>query len=196
LQLRALNLSSCRARLSLQGFRQPLLRRLGERRSVARKYVDEWAKQHPDVVKHSVASNPATPNPKAADLAVVFFETFSAEHPGQFPSSVTHTGSDGNRLSTIEPVKDGGDVQPIFFDMWRQDHPNVALQDVPGDFVTTSARDLTRTSRWRMQPTNSIAWRWRGRKIRSVLRPRSAPTSPHCRVSKQLYRLAVWSANF
>src|ERR1700675_3841703 len=55
------------------------------------KYIDDWAKQHPDVVKHWVTANPATPNPKAADLAVVFFETFSAEHPGQFPSSVTHT---------------------------------------------------------------------------------------------------------
>ena len=106
------------------------------------KYVDDWAKQHADVVKHWVAANPATPSPKAADLAVVFFETFSAEHPGQFPSSVTHTGSDGKSVSAIEPVKDGADIQSIFFDMWRQDHPDVALQDVPGDFVTTSVSGL------------------------------------------------------
>jgi potassium-transporting ATPase KdpC subunit len=106
------------------------------------KYVDAWATQHRQAVKQWIAANPATPNPKAADLAVVFFETFSAEHPGQFPSSVTHTGSDGKNVSAIELVKDGADVQSIFFDMWRQDHPDVALQDVPGDFVTTSGSGL------------------------------------------------------
>src|SRR5579864_406906 len=106
------------------------------------KYVDDWAKQHPAVVKKWIAANPATPNPKAADLAVVFFETFSAEHPGQFPSGVTHTDSNGKSITTIEPVKGGADVQSIFFDMWRQDHPGVGLQDVPGDFVTTSGSGL------------------------------------------------------
>ncbi|NPT61921.1 potassium-transporting ATPase subunit C [Paraburkholderia elongata] len=106
------------------------------------KYVDDWTKQHPAVVKKWIAANPATPNPKAADLAVVFFERFSAEHPGQFPSSVTRTGSDGKSVTTIEPVKDGADVQSIFFDTWRQDHPDVVLQEVPGDFVTTSGSGL------------------------------------------------------
>lgn len=105
-------------------------------------YVDDWAKQHLAVVKQWIVANPATPNPKAADLAMVFFETFSAEHPGQFPSSVTHTGSDGKSVTAIEPVKDGADVQSIFFDTWRQDHPDVALQEVPGDFVTTSGSGL------------------------------------------------------
>jgi potassium-transporting ATPase KdpC subunit len=44
--------------------------------------VDAWAKAHDDVVKDWIKKNPATPQPKAADLAVVFFETFSNEHPG------------------------------------------------------------------------------------------------------------------
>ncbi|KEZ05134.1 potassium transporter [Burkholderia sp. MSh2] len=30
----------------------------------------------------------------------------------------------------------------MFFDTWRQDHADVALQDVPGDFVTTSGSGL------------------------------------------------------
>lgn len=106
------------------------------------KYVDDWAKQHPKVVSQWVSANTGTPNPKAADLAVTFFETFSAELPGQFPSSVTHVGSDGKSVTAIEPVKDGADVQSIFFDMWRQGHPDVVLQDVPGDFVTTSGSGL------------------------------------------------------
>jgi K+-transporting ATPase ATPase C chain len=75
-------------------------------------------------------------------LAVVFFENFSKENPGRFPSSVTANGADGKPVTQIEPVKEGADIQSTFFDMWRQEHPDVALQDVPGDMVTTSASGL------------------------------------------------------
>src|ERR1019366_7105876 len=96
-------------------------------------YVDSWTKAHPAAVADWVKANPSTPQPKAADLAVVFFENFSKENPGRFPSAVTHTGADGKTTTAIEPVKDGSDVQSIFFDMWRQDHPDADLQKVPGD---------------------------------------------------------------
>jgi potassium-transporting ATPase KdpC subunit len=105
-------------------------------------YVDAWTKQHPSDVKQWIAANPGTPQPKAADLAVPFFVSYSSEHPGTFPSAVTHKDSSGKDVTTIEPVKTGSDIQSIFFDMWRTDHPNVALQDVPGDFVTTSGSGL------------------------------------------------------
>jgi potassium-transporting ATPase KdpC subunit len=105
-------------------------------------YVDAWAKAHDDVVKDWIKKNPATPQPKAQDLAVVFFESFSNDHPGMFPSSVTKTGSDGKSVTDIEPVSAGSDIQSIFFNMWRQDHPDVALNDVPGDLVTASASGL------------------------------------------------------
>lgn len=55
---------------------------------------------------------------------------------------VTRTGSDGKSVTTLEPMKDGSDIQSMFFDMWRQDQPDVAVQDVPGDFVTTSGSGL------------------------------------------------------
>ena len=45
-------------------------------------------------------------------------------------------------MTDIEPVNAGSDVQSIFFDMWRSDHPDVALNDVPGDLVTASASGL------------------------------------------------------
>ena len=96
-------------------------------------YVDDWTKAHADLVADWVKKNPATPQPKAADLAVLFFETYSNEHPGTFPSAVG---------TTIQPVKEGSDIQSIFFDTWRSDHPDVALNDVPGDLVTTSASGL------------------------------------------------------
>ncbi|NTX30708.1 potassium-transporting ATPase subunit C [Burkholderia pyrrocinia] len=104
--------------------------------------VDAWAKQHPDAVKQWIAANPSIPQPKAPDLAVPFFESFSAGHPGMFPSAVTHTAADGKKTTAIEPVNAGADIQTIFFDTWRQDHPDVALQNVPGDFVTTSGSGL------------------------------------------------------
>ena len=105
-------------------------------------YVDAWAKAHPEIVAKWIKDNSATPQPKAADLAVVFFENFSKEHPGQFLSSVEHKGKDGKAVMIIEPVKVGSDIQSTFFTMWREEHPDVELQDVPGDYVTASGSGL------------------------------------------------------
>lgn len=104
--------------------------------------VDSWAKTHPAIVAQWIKDNPGTPQPKAADLSVVFFENFSKENPGRFPSAVSHKGADGKTQTTVEPVKEGLDIQSIFFDMWRQDHPDADLQDIPGDLVTTSGSGL------------------------------------------------------
>jgi K+-transporting ATPase ATPase C chain len=105
-------------------------------------YVDDWSKAHPAAVAQFVKDNPGTPEPKAADLAVAFFKDFSMAHPGQFPSAVTKNGADGKPVTALEPVKEGSDIQSIFFDMWRQDHAQADLQEVPGDLVTTSASGL------------------------------------------------------
>ena len=105
-------------------------------------YVDNWSKAHPDLVAKWIKDNPATPQPKAPDLAVVFFENLSKDNPGRFPSAVTRKGADGKDQTTIEPVKDGSDIQSVFFDMWRQEHPEGDLQDIPGDMVTTSGSGL------------------------------------------------------
>src|SRR6266481_6440019 len=37
-------------------------------------YVEAWAKAHPAIVARWIKDNPGTPQPKAPDLAVVFFE--------------------------------------------------------------------------------------------------------------------------
>jgi K+-transporting ATPase ATPase C chain len=100
-------------------------------------FVNAWAKAHPDVVAQFVKDNPGTPQPQATDLAAVFFQNFSQENPGKFPSAVTN-----GTATTIQPVSTGTDIQSIFFDMWRQDHPNADLNDVPGDMVTTSGSGL------------------------------------------------------
>jgi potassium-transporting ATPase KdpC subunit len=104
-------------------------------------YVDAWTKKHMSIVQQWIKANPGTPQPKAPDLAVVFFETFSKENPGHFPSAVTKQVN-GKSVTDIEPVNTGTDIQSNFFDMWRQEHPAADLQDVPGDMVTTSGSGL------------------------------------------------------
>lgn len=105
-------------------------------------YVDNWIKKHSSVLAKFVKDNPAMQHPKSTDLAVVFFQNFSKENPDKFPSAVSHTGTNGKIETTIEPVNTGLDIQAIFFDMWRQEHPDVVLQAVPGDLVTTSGSGL------------------------------------------------------
>jgi K+-transporting ATPase ATPase C chain len=105
-------------------------------------YVDAWSKAHPAIVAQFVKDNPGTPQPQVSDLAMVFFEHFSKDHPGMFPSSVTHKDANGKDVTEIMPVKEGSDVETTFFLMWREDHPGVRMEDVPGDLVTASGSGL------------------------------------------------------
>jgi len=104
-------------------------------------YVDDWTKKHADIVTQWKKDNPGTPDPKAADLAIIFFETLSKENPGKFPSVVQHQEG-GKTVSVVEPVNQGSDIQSIFFDMWRQEHADAPLQNVPADMVTASGSGL------------------------------------------------------
>ena len=105
-------------------------------------YVDDWTKAHADLVAKWIKENPGTPEPKAADLAMLFFENFSNENPGKSPAGVTETGADGKPQTTIRPMNEGSDIQSTFCLMWREEHPDVALEDVPGDLVMASASGL------------------------------------------------------
>ena len=118
-------------------------------------YVLDWEKAHPAVVAKFKTDNPTITDPQPADLAVVFFETFSKENPGKFPSLVTppapttapstgvaQTAPTSAPAQVMMAVNTGSDIQSFFFDMWRQDHPDADLQDVPGDLVTTSGSGL------------------------------------------------------
>ncbi|MFZ1978322.1 MAG: potassium-transporting ATPase subunit C [Bacteroidota bacterium] len=105
-------------------------------------YVSDWEKTHPDIVSQFIKSNPSTPKPAPTDLAVTFFQSFSNDNPGKFPSVVSDTAPDGKSIKVIKAVNTGSDIQSIFFEMWRQDHATVALQNIPGDMVTTSGSGL------------------------------------------------------
>src|SRR5208283_4107317 len=104
-------------------------------------YVDAWAKANPKIVAQFIKDNPSTPEPKAPDLAVVFFKDFSEKNPGKFLTAVTKT-ENGKSVTTFDVVDSGSDIQSTFFLMWREDHPDADLQDLPGDFVTASASGL------------------------------------------------------
>jgi K+-transporting ATPase ATPase C chain len=105
-------------------------------------YVEAWQKAHPDEVVQWIRDNPNTPEPKPEDLAVPFFVSYSAEHPGTYPSQVEHKTADGKTEKIMEPVKEGTDLQAYFFDMWRQENPDVDLQPVPADMVMASGSGL------------------------------------------------------
>jgi potassium-transporting ATPase KdpC subunit len=105
-------------------------------------YVEAWARSYPVLLARFMRENPGIVQPNATDLAVTFFRDFSARNPGAFPSSATRKGADGKTATSIEPVRDGADIQAIFFDMWRTDHPDADLEDIPGDLVTTSGSGL------------------------------------------------------
>jgi K+-transporting ATPase ATPase C chain len=89
-----------------------------------------------------VEKNPETTEPKPADLAVPFFESYIETHPGTFPSAVDHKTPDDKTVKTIKPVREGGDIAKMFFDMWRQEHADADLEPVPADMVMASGSGL------------------------------------------------------
>jgi K+-transporting ATPase ATPase C chain len=107
-------------------------------------YVAAWEAANPDdVTKWKTDNNNSDPAPEdlAAGIAGGFFASFSKDHPGTFPG-VAEYEKDGKTAKTIGPVKEGSDIQSLFFDMWLQEHPDVDLQRVPADMVTTSGSGL------------------------------------------------------
>lgn len=103
----------------------------------------QWAKLHPSFAKAWVQHDPerkayvdswAKTFPTNGDtLYVRFFQIFSQENPGKFPSIV-----DG----TLIPIDTGPEIQSLFFSSWQKAHPNIKLNNVPADMVMSSASGL------------------------------------------------------
>ena len=107
-------------------------------------YVADWEAKHTadvDKWKSENTFDPDKPEDLAAGIAVPFFTSFSSDHPGTFPG-VAEYEKDGKTAKTIGPVKEGGDIQGLFFDMWLCDHPDADLDKVPADMVTASGSGL------------------------------------------------------
>lgn len=118
--------------------------------------VAQWAMQNKDLARYWIKSDPihttfvsqwikANSLPvvsNANDTAVIFFQNFSEKNPGKFPVIVVHSEPNGKTEQKIDLVDKGIEIQSTFFELWRQDHPNLDLENVPGDLVTTSASGL------------------------------------------------------
>jgi K+-transporting ATPase ATPase C chain len=104
-------------------------------------HVMAWASEHADEVAQWKKEH-ENAEPKPEDLAGIFFASHSKEHPGTFPGAVEAAGEDGKTQKQIQPLKEGSDIQGIFFDMWRQEHPTVELEPVPADMVMASGSGL------------------------------------------------------
>src|SRR5208283_4432874 len=83
-------------------------------------YVAGWEAKHPDdVAKWKTDNDSSDPKPEdlAAGIAGGFFTSFSKDHPGAFPG-IAEFEKDGTTAKTIGPVKEGSDIQSLFFDLW------------------------------------------------------------------------------
>jgi K+-transporting ATPase ATPase C chain len=89
--------------------------------------VASWLADHPQVVADWKTKNPDSGDPKEDDLAVDFFKSNAATFHASWPKLI-----DDSAWS----------VPAVFFDMWRQEHPDVELADVPADMVMTSGSGL------------------------------------------------------
>jgi potassium-transporting ATPase KdpC subunit len=113
-------------------------------------FLSQWAEDLPELHKIWLASdahadwkkqNPDK-TPTTADLGGGFFEIFSKTYPGEWPTLEENETKAKEKRKKLKRVKESSEIQSVFFDMWRQDHPNADLELVPADMVMASASGL------------------------------------------------------
>jgi K+-transporting ATPase ATPase C chain len=91
------------------------------------KLVEAWIAAHPQEAGAWRKENPGKEGPGAGDLAVEFFADHSRTRAGDWPTP----GSDAS-----------WSLAAVFFDMWRHEHPQADLLEVPADMVMASGSGL------------------------------------------------------
>jgi potassium-transporting ATPase KdpC subunit len=91
---------------------------------------------------HSQLAAALKENATSADIAQAFFPLFSKRYPGEWLTVEDDQTKATEKRKKLVRGKESADIQGIFFDMWRQEHPDVPLEEVPADMVTASASGL------------------------------------------------------
>ncbi len=86
--------------------------------------------------------NPGEAGPPLGTIVQSFFQSFAKKYPGQWPILEDFETAAKKPRKRLVPSKRGADIQTVFFDMWRQDHPDVPLELVPADMVMASGSGL------------------------------------------------------
>ena len=107
----------------------------------AKDFVKAWFASHPAELEAWKKENADKSDPAPDDLAVPFFVGFAKEKPATW---LTLTGEDKKKtVALVGPdAAAPADIAAVFFDLWRQDHPQVDLVDVPADLVMSSGSGL------------------------------------------------------
>lgn len=104
-------------------------------------FVAQWQKDLPASYSRWRQVNPDKDSPEPAELAKPFFEGFLEDNAGFWPV-LEDDKVDEKTLKKIGRTREGAEIQSVFFDMWRQDHPEVPLEEVPADMVMASGSGL------------------------------------------------------
>jgi potassium-transporting ATPase KdpC subunit len=111
-------------------------------RDPGQSFLLQLAKDDPVLYTGLVTSLKDPAKASTSEVAQAFFPLFSKRYPGEWLTvEDVETGTDQKRKKLVRG-KESSDIQGIFFDMWRQEHPDVALEEVPADMVTASASGL------------------------------------------------------
>jgi K+-transporting ATPase ATPase C chain len=119
---------------------KPQWKQDGKDRDAGQNFLLQLAADDPELHKEVLAAlkNPATATP--ADLATAFFPLFAKRYPNNW-LTVEDDPKDTKRKMLVRS-NTSSDLQATFFDMWRQAHPKVELEEVPADMVMASGSGL------------------------------------------------------
>jgi len=121
---------------------KPQWQQNGKDRDDGQSFLQQLKEDHPGLYKEVADRLAMDGLGSPSHVANAFFPLFSSRHPGQWLTVDEYEAPNKTKRKKLLPVTESSEIRAIFFDMWRQDHPNIALEEVPGDMVTASGSGL------------------------------------------------------
>jgi K+-transporting ATPase ATPase C chain len=110
-------------------------------RDPAQAFLLQLREDDPKLFQDVVAALKDQGAPNTGAVAEAFFPRFGQRYPGTW-IVVQDTSNQQKPKKLVRVDRDSEDIQGIFFDLWRQEHPRIDLEEVPADMVTASASGL------------------------------------------------------